>query len=565
MTDVIISQDVPVPMRDGTRLVADLYRPAGRGQRPVLLQRTAYGKTSQITSGMLSPLRFANEGYVVVVQDGRGRYGSEGEFAPFVQEIEDGYDTVEWCAAQEWSDGAVGMYGMSYVGATQWLAAIAAPPSLRCLFPVMTAADYHDGWVYHGGAFSLAFVAAWTAQFLAIPDLQKAGLTMDESRAEEARLMRELERLRRTLSHQPLMELPLLARDGLAPYFHAWLRRPARDQQWERISIQGNHGRVAAPAFNVGGWYDLFAAGPALNFEGLRKQAATPEAREGQRLVMGPWTHNSPSISVAGARSFGYDATINIEELQLAWFDRWLRGREGALADHAPVRIYVMNQGWRDEGTWPLERAQATRYYLDSSGRANGLEGDGRLSRDEPGGGPPDLYLYNPNNPVPTIGAGGVQDQRPAEARTDVLVYTTAPLVEPVEVTGEVRAVLWIASSAPDTDFVARLVDVWPDGRAYNLCEGVLRARYRNSPAREELLEPGKPYELTLDMLVTSNLFREGHCIRLDVTSSSFPRFDRNPNTGESPALATRTVPALQTVFHDAEHASYVLLPVVPR
>ena len=377
--------------------------------------------------------------------------------------------------------------------------------------------------------------------------------------------MQTLERLRKTLSHLPLAELPLLRQDGLAPYYYDWIAHPDGDQYWQRWSTLAHHDRVAVPAFNLGGWYDLFLAGPPRNFAGLRERAATEAARKGQRLIMGPWTHNLPSIAVAGEMNFGWAATLSIEDLQLRWFDYWLKEIDNGIMDEPPVRLYVMGDGWRDEQEWPLARTQYVPFYLHSGGRANSLEGDGWLSRDPSGSEPTDIFLYNPQNPVPTIGAGGVYDQRPVERRLDVLLYSTLPLPEPIEVTGPVTVILYASSAALDTDFTAKLVDVAPNGYARNLCEGIMRARYRNSPTRPELLEPEQPYKFTIDLLVTSNLFRAGHQIRLEISSSNFPRFDRNPNTGEPAGTARRTQPAMQTVYHDTQHPSHILLPVIPR
>jgi putative CocE/NonD family hydrolase len=567
MADVLIEKSVPVPMRDGLELRADVFRPAAAGHYPVLLQRTPYNRErGQMASNMLDPLRAALAGYAVVIQDCRGRYGSPGEFTPFHVDIDDGYDTVEWCAAQPWANGRVGMYGMSYVGATQWLAAIAAPPSLRAIFPSMTAANYHDGWVYQGGAMYLNFAAAWAAQFLAIPHLAKLGYSEERYRAEEVRIMEALTRLRRTLSHLPLADLPLLRSiEGMAPYFADWIAHPGYDEYWKRVSIVEHHDKVTVPAFSLGGWYDLFMAGPLRNFTGLRERAANETARNGQRLLMGPWIHSSPSVAQAGEVNFGFGATLSVDDLQLRWFDYWLREVDNGIMDEPPVRIYVMNDGWRDEQEWPLARTEYVPYYLHSAGRALSGDGDGRLSPEPPGAEPPDVFLYNPLNPVPTVGAAGIADQRTVERRTDVLVYSTPPLREAVEVTGPVTLVLHAASSAPDTDFTAKLVDVAPDGRARNLCDGILRCRYRNSPAQPELLKPGKPYELKVDLLATSNLFLPGHQIRVEVSSSNFPKFDRNPNSGEEPACAKALQPAVQTVFHDADHPTHILLPVVPR
>lgn len=561
MTDILINKDVPVPMRDGVRLFADVFRPNQPGRHPVLLLRTAYGKATQMTSTMLNPLRAVEEGYVVVVQDSRGRYTSDGEYEPFFCEIDDGYDTVEWCAEQEWSNGRVGMYGMSYVGATQWLAAISAPPHLVCIFPVMTAADYFDGWVYQGGAMYLSFTASWAAQFLAIPQLERLGLPADERQAEEAKIMASLARLRRTLSHLPLSSLPWFEREGLAPYYAEWLRHPAFDDYWQRASISHNHSAITVPAYSFGGWYDLFVAGPPRNFAGLTEKAATETARSGQKLLIGPWTHNSPAIAQVGERNFGPEATLVLEDLQLRWFEYWLKQVDNGIMAEPPVRLYVMNEGWRDEQEWPLARTRSTPLYLKSAGRANSLDGDGTLEFEKPSSSAPDVYLYNPSIPTPTIGAAGVVDQRPVERRLDVLVYSTPPLKEAVEVTGPVSMVLYASSSAPDTDFTAKLVDVAPDGYAANLCDGIVRV----SKALPGPLEPGLVYELHIDMLVTSNLFRAGHRIRVEVASANFPRYSRNPNTGEQAECATQMQTALQTVYHDAIHPSHLLLPVIPR
>ncbi|MHB8578037.1 MAG: CocE/NonD family hydrolase [Dehalococcoidia bacterium] len=566
MSEIVIERNVSVPMRDGVQLFADVYRPGIRQQRPVLLQRTAYDKgKGPLSSNMMDPLRAVQSGYVVVIQDTRGRYTSEGEFAPFVSEIDDGFDTVEWCAAQGWSNGRIGMYGISYVGATQWLAAISSPPHLQAIFPALTAADYHDGWIYQGGALYLSFTAAWAAQFLAIPQLDRLRLSPEERRTGEARLMSAIERLRRTLSHLPLSELPLFKQPGLAPYFYDWIAHPDDDAYWQRVSILAHHDRVTVPAFNFGGWYDLFLAGPPRNFAGLRQHAANEQARNGQRLLIGPWTHNSPSIAQAGEMNFGSGATLAMDDLQLRWFDRWLRDADNGIMDEPSVRLYVMGDGWRNEQEWPLARTLYMPYFLHSAGRANSSDGDGSLSREQPGSERPDVYLYNPLNPVGTVGAAGVADQRAAERRTDVLVYSTPPLTEPVEVTGSVALVLYATSSAPDTDFTAKLIDVAPNGYARNLCDGILRTRYRTSQTSAELMQPGQPYELRIDMLMTSNLFQPGHQIRVEVSSSNFPRYDRNPNTGEPAGTAQDFRPAVQTVLHDAEHPSHLLLPVIPR
>jgi putative CocE/NonD family hydrolase len=563
VSEIIVERDVPVPMRDGVTLVADVYR-SSSGPQPVLLARTPYNKTSLMMEGMIRPLWLASHGYTVVIQDSRGRYGSEGVWEPFLCEIEDGYDTVEWCAQQSWSDGNVGMCGASYVGATQWLAAISAPPSLRCIFPIVTAAEYHDGWVYQGGAFNLGFIGGWTAEVLSAPHLVRLGLSEEEHKAEEQKLLGAVRRLRATLSHRPLNELPLFKREHLAPFIYDWFDRPPSDDFWQSVSIKAHHDRVTVPAYSVGGWYDLFLAGPPRNFEGLRKSAATERARNGQHLLMGPWPH-SVNAAVVGERVFGPDATYPIEQTQLRWFAHWLKGSGDEPFDDPPVRIYVMNKGWREEQEWPLARTQYTSYYLHSNGRAQSRHGDGTLTTDPPTSDEePDVYLFNPRSPVGGSAVGGVLNQAELELRTDVLVYTSAPLTEAVEVTGPVKLVLHASTSTPDTDWCAKLVDVAPDGYAANICDGILRARYRDGFEEAHLLEPGVSTEFEVDMLVTSNLFLPGHRIRLEVSSSNFPKFDCNGNT-EEPVVEQRIpVPAVQTVFHSADCPSHLVLPVIP-
>jgi putative CocE/NonD family hydrolase len=554
-------------MRDGVVLRADVYRQSGSGRNPVLLERTPYGKTfPRMVLDTVHVLNAVEAGYTVVIQDCRGRFASDGEFVPFFCDIEDGYDTVEWCAGQSWSNDRIGMFGTSYVGATQLLAAISAPPHLTAICPVVSAADFHNGWIYEGGAFRLGFVAAWAAQYLALGQLQRLPLSPEQCETERQNILDSVERLRRTLSHMPLMELPLFKLEGLAPYFQDWLAHPDDGDYWRRCNIIAHHDRVTVPALHMGGWYDLFEAGALHNYAGLRMHAANERARAGQRLLFGPWGHGSlqSQLSPIGERDYGWRSLVPLSETKLTWFDHWLRDADNWVASELPARIYVLNKGWCHEREWPLEGTEFTRYYLHSAGRANSLNGDGRLSRDTPKSQPPDAFLYNPLNPIPTIGLGGIYDQRSVEARSEVLVYSTPPLSEPLEVTGPVTVVLYASSSAPDTDFTAKLVDVAPNGYAANLCDGLIRARYRNSPSHPELMQPDQVYEFTIDLQGTGNVFLPGHHIRLEISSSNFPKFDRNPNTAEPAAVAQHTQPAVQTVFHDSQHSSHIVLPVIP-
>ncbi len=555
---ILIDRDVPVPMRDGTVLRADVVRDGQAGQTPALLLRTPYLKEGAFGS-VFAPFDAVARGYAVVIQDCRGTGESEGELHPFLREIDDGYDTVEWCAAQEWCDGRAGMYGMSYMGATPWLAAIAAPPSLRAIATFMTGSDFLEGWTYEGGAFHLGFNTGWVAANLSLRVLERSGIGRAEYEAREAEAMRALARLRATGSYTPLDQLPLYREVAPAPYYFDWLARPERDEEWEAVNIAARASDVRVPALGVGGWYDLFAGGPPQTFNAVRERGATDAAREGQRLLMGPWNHSLPALRTIGAVDFGPEADVDLAERTLRWFDWQLLDRDPPPELGAPVRYFTMGpNAWQESDAWPPPEATATSFFLRGGGAANGAGGDGRLEREPGGDEPPDEFLYHPLRPVPTVGGGGrvdgAFDQGRVEERQDVLVYDTAPLSEPLEVSGPLSVELHVASSAPSTDFTAKLVEVAPDGFARNLGDGIVRARF----------EPGVVRSVTIDVRNTSNVFPAGSRIRLEASSSNFPRFDRNPNTGEAPASATRFVPARQYVHHTAAHPSRLILPVVP-
>ncbi len=574
-----VERDVAVPMRDGTLLYADVYRPEAAERYPVILLRTPYNKgLPRIAYPQLDPMRAATRGYALVVQDTRGRYASEGDFYCFRHEVDDGYDTVEWAARQPWSDGNVGMYGASYMGATQWLAAIARPPHLRCIVPMITASDYHEGWTYQGGAFELGLNLSWTLSGLVLANFAHFDLDPAEAARVRAELIDAVDRMCGPFQHLPLQELPVLRQDRLAEYYYDWLAHPDDDAYWRQWNIEARHGEITVPALNIGGWYDIFLGGTLRNYLGMRQHGPTPEARA-QRLIVGPWLHGVMWPNVNGEVDFGVlsqGLALDLDGILLRWYDHWLRGIDTGMLGEPPVKLFVMGESvWRDEPAWPLARARAVPYYLHSEGRANTQDGDGRLGPDPPGGEPADHYLYDPRNPVPTRGGGlccwpaalpaGAYDQRPVEGRPDVLVYSTPPLVEALEVTGPVMVTLWAASSASDTDFTAKLVDVEPDGYARNLTDGIIRARYRTSTRSAEPIEPGRAYEYRIDLWATSNVFRAGHRIRLEISSSNFPRFDRNPNTGRPLGVDAELRPAVQTILHDATHPSHVTLPIVPR
>jgi uncharacterized protein len=574
-TKVIFERDIDIPLRDGCVLKGDLFRPDTAERLPVLLNRTPYDKKfPQISFNTLDPLRAAQRGYNVVFVDCRGRYASPGTFTCFTDEQRDGYDTIEQVARQPWADGQVGMFGASYMGATQWLAATQTPPSLKAMVPSITASDYHDNWTYQGGAFSLFFNVSWLMTNLALARLMREREEKEEARKELAAVMNSIDTMRDCMNAAPLKEFPLF-RTG-APYFFDWLQHPYYDVYWRQLCIEEYYSKINVPTLNFGGWYDIFAGGTVRNYRGMRDHG-TGAGRQA-RLIMGPWYHTLPLGSQVGQVDMGFRAgyvSIDYDGQQLDFFDHWLKGKKNGAADEAPVRIYTIGANqWRDEKDWPLPDTEWRRYYLHSRGKANSAHDDGALATSEPGHEPPDCFLYNPLNPVPTNGGalccyhnavpGGAFDQTAIEQREDVLVYTTEALTEETEITGPVSLTLYASSSAPDTDFTAKLVSVGPCGcSAMNLTDGILRARVRESKADPRLLTAGKVYEFNIDMWSTSVRLRVGDRIRLEVSSSNFPRFDRNPNTGHELFVDGETRPAVQTVMHERGFASYLTLPVI--
>jgi len=553
---VLIDRNVAETMRDGVVLRSDIYRPKGDDKFPVILERTPYNKAQGVDFG----LKAAASGYIVVIQDVRGRYASGGEWYPYRYESRDGYDSVEWAAALPYANGKVGLYGGSYVGATVMLAAVARPPHLAALFSVETGDSYYEGWTYRGGALQQWLLQTWTS-ILAIDSLDRQAV----KNAKIQDWARDL----------PAEKYPFLGKVNpreLAPYYRDWLSHPSYDGYWKQWAL--NFSNVSVPGYHIGGWYDVFSAGTVRAYSALRAQAASAEARQGQRLIMGPWTHGGLAARKSGAVDFGPAAALDVEALALRWFDYELKGISNGLEKQEPVRIFVMGANvWRDEDAWPLSRARDTRYYIGSGGKANSLQGVGTLSSSEPHDEPADKILYDPAHPAPTVGgnlccggiAPGAQDQRPVESRNDVLVYSTAPFAEDFEVTGPVSADLFVSSSAVDSDITAKLVDVWPNGFAQNLAEGILRLRYRKSLEKPEFLNPGEVTRIRVDLGPISNVFRPKHRLRLEISSSNFPHFDRNPNTGEAIMDPKFAIQATNAIYHDREHPSALILPVVTR
>ncbi len=598
--DLRISKDVMVPMRDGVRLAADVYLPAASGKYPALLARTPYNKDA----GAAEARRFAAAGYVVVVQDVRGRYKSEGHWVPIRDDPRDGFDTAKWIGEQDWFTGGIGSYGSSYLGATQHALAIGRAPHVKALIPRNAMSNFGRYGMRHNGAFELRWFN-WVVTLgnaAGSENAMPAALRAATGNPAAAAALADMgERVQEYVRSLPLRAgtTPL----KFAPEYEAWLIEAMQHGDYD--GFWKNHGSsvvdhleeyLDVPAYHVTGWYDSWGTPVAnLNYPELGKAKKSL-----QRLIVGPWIHSSERLSYAGEAQFTPDAALDLPAFQLRWFDRWLKGTENGVDREPPVRIYVMGGGdgrktpegrlfvggkWREEQEWPLARTKYTPYYLHA---------DGTLAPRKPAGEVAPLrYLFDPRNPVPTLGGNvssqgklmfqGAADQRcrpnfwlctdtkPLSARNDVLVFQTAPLDQDVEVTGRVVVKLWGSSDAEDTDFTAKLIDVYPPNRDFpagvdlSVGDSIVRGRYRNGPGKAELLKPGTPYEFTIEMYPTSLVFQKGHRIRVDVSSSNFPRFDVNPNTGEPLNGNRRWKVAENTVYVDARRASHIVLPVIPQ
>ncbi len=567
---VMATHNVALPMRDGTLLRADLYRPAHGGPFPALLVRTPYGEPAIRTAPVLPAL---DAGFAVVLQYCRGTGTSDGDFTPFESEADDGVDAVDWCARQDWCDGRVGMWGSSYGGMVQFAAAVQAPAALKCLLPIVTPADYYGGLAYRQGAFQLGQLLGWYTVKSAQTVAYRAVAGEDVS-GDGPALMAHSSDLGAAYRHLPARDMPAVSR--ILPAWQRWLDHERRDAYWDELSYAGRRDRITTPALHVGGWFDLFLGGTLDNYRTLRQHAATEHARSNQALIVGPWTH-ADQTGTAGELSFGLLASalaIGLEQLQVGFLRRFVTG-EPADATGFRVRLFVMGDNvWRDEDDWPLPRTEWTRWYLHTGGL---------LSAAAPAAdAAPSRYRHDPADPVPTAGGqvlmppgpdGGIgwmagpRDQRAVEARPDVLSFTSEVLADDLEVTGPLAVTLHAATSAADTDFTAKLVDVWPDGRAMGVADGVVRARYRDGTGQPAPIAPGQVYSYEIDLIATSQVFKAGHRLRVEIASSNFPCFDRNPGNGAPAATATERdfVVAEQVIRHDAEHPSYITLPVIPR
>jgi hypothetical protein len=602
--DVFIMKHLMVTMRDGVKLATDVYCPAkdGRvidGKFPAILERTPYNKDGSAGWARL----FASHGYVAVAQDVRGRYGSEGRWVPLRDDVADGYDTAKWIGGQPWSDGGIGTVGTSYPGGTQHALAISNPPYLKTMIPVDAMSNFGRYGVRHNGAFELRWFN-WVLTLGNPSGTGNAQAAAERAVSDPFAVPALIEMA--TMVREYARALPL--RPGttplrFAPDYEAWLIEAMGHGDYD--DFWKNHGSSVVdhlaeykdiPVLHFTGWYDSWGTQVAnLNYIELRK------AKKGlQKIYLGPWTHGGQARSFAGEAEFGPESALDFNGIRLRWFENWLKGADNGIDREAPVRVFVMGGGdahktsegrvfvggaWRDENEWPPARTVYTPYYLHA---------DGVLSPEKPGAAAsPITYLFDPRDPVPTLGGNissegalmtrGALDQRcrpdfwrckdgrPLSSRNDILVFQTPPLDRDIEVTGRLVVKLWASSDATDTDFTAKLIDVYPPNRDFpagidlNIGDSIVRGRYRMGPGKAQLMVPGKPYEFTIEMYPTSLVFKKGHRIRLDISSSNFPRFDVNPNTGEPLNGNRRWKIAENTVYLDAARPSRIVLPVIPR
>ncbi len=570
-TRVVLERDVPCTLPDGTVLMADVYRPDDGERYPVVLERTPYDKTFfPFTWGCLDPTKMASFGYVVVIQDVRGRFQSTGDYSPYENEARDGHDAIAWAASQPWSDGNVGMFGASYMGGAQWLAATTGAPALRAIAPATSPIDLLEFQVRRGGAIQLGLVVGWLLAAAPHELIRTLGISPELFQQLPAAIddIDAFDEWTRTL---PLLPFPPL--EERTPGLSRWLGDVLSDERTafhDRTSVLGRHSEITTPALQIAGWNDLMIQSDLEHFVAMRNGAATEDARRLTRLIVGPWAHAAFTPYV-GDLDFGFRAAgvlIDLREdltgLHRRWYDARLKGIPSGIDAEPPVKLFVMGRNrWRDEDEWPLARARTERWHLHA---------EGTLSQRPPERAEPSVFTLEPDEPVPTTGGAvllpgrytrGPRDQSPVESRDDVLVFTSEPLDADVEVTGRVTARAWIAADTVDTDVVVRVCDVHPDGRSYNVLDGIQRARFRNGLSDPKPLTPGEPTPIDVDLWSTSHVFLAGHRIRVQIAASDFPRYDRCPGSGESSTVAKRVLPQRNQLFHDPERPSYVELPVV--
>ena len=566
--EITVDSNVGVPMRDGVQLATDIYRPAGEGKYPVVLIRTPYKKEMV----ELKARYFARRGYVAAVQDCRGRFGSPGTWTPFMHEGDDGYDTIEWLAVQPWSTGKVGMIGGSYLGWVQWWAASRNPPHLATIIPNVSPPDPFYNIPYEHGTFFL-LGAIWWADVLeneATADLSGAALSKIGEKT-YGKLLKAL----------PVIDLDKAVLEKENPYWRAWIAHPVNDDFWAPANFLDRLEKVRIPVFHQSGWFDGDGIGSKLNYLKMRSYG-----HDHQKLVLGPWGHSDTATRRIRDRDFGEAAIIDLQEQYLRWLDHWLKGTDNGIDKEPLVSLFVMGSNqWLHGDVYPLPETRFENWYLTSAGHANTSLGDGGLSTSAlPADMPPDRYTYDPGDPTPQPDfyeeseedesrvrsaeekeeESGRHHELVTRARQDILVYVTEPFKEPLTIAGPISAVLYASSSARDTDCFVRLMEVDENGRIFPLVEGRLRARYRDSTAKPELLRPGEVYSFQLDMWQTGITVPAGRRLRVEVASASFPMFSRNLNTGGHNETETEFVKAEQTIYHNEKYPSHVLLPVIP-
>lgn len=563
--EVHVEENVPIAMRDGTILRADIYQPQTPGRYPVLLERVAYELKHRCQH---RGEYFARRGYIFVGQNVRGRYASEGRFAPFRDDAwganQDGYDTIVWAGKQPWSNGKVGMLDGSYSGFTQYLLAPTRPPFLKALFVREGGSDVYRDFVFRGGAYQLALHRGWALDET-WSALQGAPASAEQEES-FARLKEEVEDKERWYGHLPLNSCPPL--EGLAEWYFEDLRHPNDGPYWESMNILPVASEVDVPIFHLGGWFDCFLDSTLRAYESVASQGKTEACRKNQRLVIGPWIHGPAQVGErkVGELDFGPQAEFDLVNYWLRWYDYWLKGRANGIMDEAPVRVFLMGaNNWLDMESWPPTNMKLQPMYLrQGTGRDATSLNNGMLTFE-----PPQVdesaedFLSDPSAPLPSLliyPQLGPIDHRRVEA--EMLTYTSSPLPRDLTIVGPIKAVLFGMSSAPDTDWVVRLSDVGPDGRSLSVCDGILRARYRDSFDNPDLMEPGQVYRFEIDLGATAQVFKAGHALRVSIASSDFPRYDRNLQSGGTFGEETHGQVAHNTVFHDATRASHILLPV---
>ncbi|HCU19225.1 MAG: X-Pro dipeptidyl-peptidase [Bacteroidetes bacterium GWE2_41_25] len=560
--DIRIERHKPVRMSDGVTLYADLYLPAEPGRYPTIVSSTPYGVQRDGSHEMF--VKFAQHGYAVVYFDVRGRYESEGKWEPFRNEAKDGYESIEWAAVQSFSNGKVATYGGSYVGHNQWAAASQAPPHLVVAFPSLASTNIYANWITMGGAFRLSFNYGWGV--VRMPDR----IMLPQYWHTESYMPENL-RYDNVLMHLPLKDMDLQFEGSPVQHYRDWLKHESYDDYWKAISDEERFNKIKVPTQTLGGWFDIFLMGTINGFTGMKKNGATPEARNGARMIIGPWGHG-PTQTFGGV-DFTPAATLDMFRFHMRLYDYYLKGINTGIENEKPVQLFYMGiNKWRGETDWPVPGTQYREFYLNSKGSANSVRGNGSLSFEKPAESASDTYYYDPLKPVPTTGGNnccgtptlpGPQDQRPLERREDILVYTSEYLNDTITVAGPVKMKLHAATDGTDTDWMIKLVDVYPNGYAMPVSEGILRARFRSGLDKMKLLTPNQTYEYEIEMTGTANSFLPGHRIRIDITSSNFPQFDRNPNTGEPLGSSPKTRVAKQTIFHGGTNLSHIILPVV--